>query len=95
MAKVANNEIEVTEKHPLTEVYELHKTRAAFFQPLYKQMVDAFATFSMKTMGTGVAIEDLHLKQDELISEIVVVGCGGTGSWLLPKLVKTINDGLR
>ena len=95
MAKVANNEIEVTEKHPLTEVYELHKTRAAFFQPLYKQMVDAFATFSMKTMGTGVTIEDLHLKQDELISEIVVVGCGGTGSWLLPKLVKTINDGIR
>ena len=95
MAKVANNEIEVTEKHPLTEVYELHKTRAAFFQPLYKQMVDAFATFSMKTMGTGVTIEDLHLKQHELISEIVVVGCGGTGSWLLPKLVKTINDGIR
>ena len=95
MAKVANNEIEVTEKHPLTEVYELHKTRAAFFQPLYKQMVDAFATFPMKTMGTGVTIEDLHLKQDELISEIVVVGCGGTGSWLLPKLVKTINDGIR
>ena len=95
MAKVANNEIEVTEKHPLTEVYELHKTRAAFFQPLYKQMVDAFATFSMKTMGTGVTIEDLHLKQDELISEIIVVGCGGTGSWLLPKLVKTINDGIR
>ena len=56
MAKVANNEIEVTKKHPLTEVYELHKTRAAFFQPLYKQMVDAFATFSMKTMGTGVTI---------------------------------------
>ena len=95
MAKVANNEIEVTEKHPLTEVYELHKTRAAFFQPIYKQMVDAFATFSMKTMGTGVTIEDLHLKQHELISEIVVVGCGGTGSWLLPKLVKTINDGIR
>lgn len=95
MAEVANNEIEVTEKHPLTEVYELHKTRAAFFQPLYKQMVDAFATFSMKTMGTGVTIEDLHLKQHELISEIVVVGCGGTGSWLLPKLVKTINDGIR
>lgn len=58
-------------------------------------MVDAFATFSMKTMGTGVTIEDLHLKQHELISEIVVVGCGGTGSWLLPKLVKTINDGIR
>lgn len=27
-----------------------------------------------------------------LLDKIVVVGCGGTGSWLIPKLAKTIND---
>lgn len=26
------------------------------------------------------------------LDRIVVVGCGGTGSWLIPKLAKTIND---
>lgn len=26
------------------------------------------------------------------VKAIVVIGCGGTGSWLIPKLVKTIND---
>lgn len=26
------------------------------------------------------------------LDKIVVVGCGGTGSWLIPKLAKTIND---
>lgn len=26
------------------------------------------------------------------INNIIVVGCGGTGSWLIPKLAKTIND---
>lgn len=26
------------------------------------------------------------------LGKIVVVGCGGTGSWLIPKLAKTIND---
>jgi len=26
------------------------------------------------------------------VKAIVVIGCGGTGSWLVPKLVKTIND---
>lgn len=26
---------------------------------------------------------------------IVVLGCGGTGSWFAPKLVKMINDALR
>lgn len=28
----------------------------------------------------------------KLLDRIVVVGCGGTGSWLIPKLAKTIND---
>jgi hypothetical protein len=27
-----------------------------------------------------------------ILSRILVVGCGGTGSWLMPKLAKTIND---
>ena len=26
------------------------------------------------------------------VKAIIVIGCGGTGSWLIPKLVKTIND---
>lgn len=26
------------------------------------------------------------------LDRIIVVGCGGTGSWLIPKLAKTIND---
>lgn len=26
------------------------------------------------------------------LDKIVIVGCGGTGSWLIPKLAKTIND---
>lgn len=26
------------------------------------------------------------------LSRVLVVGCGGTGSWLMPKLAKTIND---
>lgn len=26
------------------------------------------------------------------LRNIIVVGCGGTGSWLIPKLAKTIND---
>lgn len=26
------------------------------------------------------------------VGKIIVVGCGGTGSWLIPRLVKTIND---
>mgnify|MGYP003582490143 CR=1 FL=1 len=29
------------------------------------------------------------------VSKIVVIGCGGTGSWLIPKLAKTINDANR
>lgn len=29
----------------------------------------------------------------DLPRDIIVIGCGGTGSWLLPKLVKIINDG--
>lgn len=26
------------------------------------------------------------------VRNIVVLGCGGTGSWLIPKIVKTMND---
>ena len=26
------------------------------------------------------------------VKNIVVLGCGGTGSWLIPKIVKTMND---
>lgn len=29
------------------------------------------------------------------LKSITVFGCGGTGSWLMPKLVKTINDAER
>ena len=35
------------------------------------------------------------IKNPKKIASIVVIGCGGTGSWLMPKLVKTINDAER
>ena len=35
------------------------------------------------------------IKNHQKIASIVVIGCGGTGSWLMPKLVKTINDAER
>ena len=35
------------------------------------------------------------ISQKRKISKIIVVGCGGTGSWLFPKLVKTINGAKR
>lgn len=46
------------------------------------------------------SVKDLNKFYVDYASEvklgaITVIGCGGTGSWLMPKLAKTINDLIR
>ena len=47
--------------------------------------------YESKMMLKRLSGED-EQRPSRLLDKIVVVGCGGTGSWLIPKLAKTIND---
>ena len=67
----------------IENVAEFNESAKAFFTELRGE-----ALFDEKL---GEAFSHLHSRSVP-IKAIVVVGCGGTGSWLFPKLVKTIND---
>ena len=46
------------------------------------------------------SVKDLHKfyvdhTPEVKLGAVTVIGCGGTGSWLMPKLSKTINDLIR
>ena len=57
---------------------------------LVQSEIDNFALFNDLRDGLNtLAYRSLHRPW---IKNIVVIGCGGTGSWLIPKLVKTMND---
>ena len=57
---------------------------------LVQSEIDNFALFNDLRDGLNtLAYRSLHRPS---IKNIVVIGCGGTGSWLIPKLVKTMND---
>lgn len=56
------------------------------------EVVDFIKNLPFLSMG-AVSIKKIKgLMRQHVISKIVVIGCGGTGSWLAPKLTKTIND---
>lgn len=40
----------------------------------------------------GASLFNLSSPQGMPISLMIIVGCGGTGSWFMPKITKTIND---
>ena len=67
----------------IENVAEFNESAKAFFIELRGE-----ALFDEKF---GETFSHLHSRSVP-IKAIVVVGCGGTGSWLFPKLVKTIND---
>ena len=67
----------------IENVAEFNESAKAFFTELRGE-----ALFDEKL---GETFSHLHSRSVP-IKAIVVVGCGGTGSWLFPKLVKTIND---
>ena len=57
---------------------------------LVQSEIDNFALFNDLRDGlNSLSYRSLHMSS---IKNIVVIGCGGTGSWLIPKLVKTMND---
>ena len=57
---------------------------------LVQSEIDNFALFNDLRDGlNALSYRSLHRPA---IKNIVVIGCGGTGSWLIPKLVKTMND---
>ena len=57
--------------------------------------LDELDSTSMFSSQLSDAIESINSANVEKLGSIVVIGCGGTGSWLLPKLIKTINDAKR
>ena len=67
----------------IENVAEFNESAKAFFTELRGE-----ALFDEKL---GETFSHLHSRSVP-IKAIVVVGCGGTSSWLFPKLVKTIND---
>lgn len=57
---------------------------------LVQSEIDNFALFNdLRDSLNSLSYRPLHMP---LVKNIVVIGCGGTGSWLIPKLVKTMND---
>lgn len=57
---------------------------------LVQSEIDNFALFNdLRDSNNSFSYRSLH---KPAIKNIVVIGCGGTGSWLIPKLVKTMND---
>lgn len=59
----------------------------------YKQI---FSSLQDEAMFNQELLEALRAsKVKNKVGRITVVGCGGTGSWLMPKLIKTINDAER
>ena len=57
--------------------------------------LDELDSTSMFSSQLSDAIGIVNSGNVEKLGSIVVIGCGGTGSWLLPKLIKTINDAKR
>lgn len=57
---------------------------------LVKQEIDNFILFdSLNHPADNARIIQC---MTTTVRNIVVLGCGGTGSWLIPKIVKTMND---
>ena len=57
---------------------------------LVKQEIDNFILFdSLNHPADNARIIQC---MTTTVKNIVVLGCGGTGSWLIPKIVKTMND---
>ena len=57
---------------------------------LVQSEIDNFALFN--DLRDGLNALSYRSLRRPAIKNIVVIGCGGTGSWLIPKLVKTMND---
>lgn len=57
----------------------------------------AFLKGGLQYLFSVKDFEKFNLNSDNIIQvgAITVIGCGGTGSWLMPKLAKTINDMIR
>ena len=57
---------------------------------LVQQEIDSFILFdSLDRPDDAARIVEY---MTTTVKNIVVLGCGGTGSWLIPKIVKTMND---
>lgn len=76
----------------------LKKEFKAAFKPAVDRFYEAWKEFEFEQIIAGnenvSLFNNINLKstQNWPVKAIVVIGCGGTGSWLIPKLVKTIND---
>lgn len=76
----------------------LNKEFKAAFKPAVDRFYEAWKEFEFEQIIAGKENVNLfnnrNLKSTHNwpVKAIVVIGCGGTGSWLIPKLVKTIND---
>lgn len=57
---------------------------------LVQQEIDNFILFDSLNHPADTAHIIKYLTTT--VRNIVVLGCGGTGSWLIPKIVKTMND---
>lgn len=57
---------------------------------LVKQEIDNFILFDSLNHPADNA--RIIQSMTTTVRNIVVLGCGGTGSWLIPKIVKTMND---
>ena len=57
---------------------------------LVQQEIDNFILFDSLNRPDDNAM--LIRYMTPTVKNIVVLGCGGTGSWLIPKIAKTMND---
>lgn len=76
----------------------LNKEFKEKIKPIVDRFFEAWKEFEFEQIIAGkenVSLfnnRNLKSTHNWPVKAIVVIGCGGTGSWLIPKLVKTIND---
>lgn len=76
----------------------LNKESKKKIKPVVDRFFEAWKEFEFEKIIAGnenVSLfsgRNLKSTHNWPVKAIVVIGCGGTGSWLIPKLVKTIND---
>ena len=76
----------------------LNKEFKERFKPAADRFFEAWKEFEFEQIIAGnenVSLfnnRNLKSTHNWPVKAIIVIGCGGTGSWLIPKLVKTIND---